>query len=171
MNGARSLPFRPDIEGLRGIAIVLVVMYHLRTSLVQGGYVGVDVFFVLSGYLITSLLVNEIQSTGSVDFVAFYSRRARRLLPGLALVVLVMIPVSFLVYAPLEHRQLAATAGSTAAYASNVYFAVRSTDYLAGDARTNPLLHTWSLSVEEQFYLVWPLPSPRRGHGSSRSGQ
>ncbi len=149
--------FRPEIEGLRAVAILLVVGYHLGIPGLHGGYVGVDVFFVLSGYLITSLLVREIESTGALDFVAFYSRRARRLLPALALVLSITIPISFLVYAPLEHRQLAATAGSTATYTSNMYFAIRATDYLGGDARANPLLHAWSLSVEEQFYLVWPV--------------
>ena len=139
--------FRPEVEGLRAVAILLVIGYHLGLPRLHGGYVGVDVFFVLSGYLITSLLVREIESTGTLDFVAFYSRRARRLLPALALVLIITIPVSFLVYAPLEHRQLAATAGSTATYTSNVYFAIRATDYLGGDARANPLLHAWSLSV------------------------
>jgi len=153
----RGLRFRHEIEGLRAVAILLVVGYHLGLPRLHGGYVGVDVFFVLSGYLITSLLVREIESTGSLDFAAFYSRRARRLLPALALVLVVTLPVCFLVYAPLEHRQLAATAGSTATYMSNVYFAIRATDYLGGDARSNPLLHTWSLSVEEQFYLIWPI--------------
>jgi len=148
---------RPDIEGLRAVAILLVVAYHARIPGFNGGYVGVDVFFVLSGYLITWLLVWEVETKGSLSLVGFYARRARRLLPAVAFLLFTTAFVGFVLYSPLEQRGLATTAFSTAAYVSNLYFARAATDYLGAGAETNPLLHTWSLSVEEQFYLVWPL--------------
>jgi peptidoglycan/LPS O-acetylase OafA/YrhL len=148
---------RPDIEGLRAIAILLVVAYHAGVPLVRGGYVGVDVFFVVSGYLITSLLVREAEATGSVDLWRFYARRVRRLLPAIAAVLLACTAAGVLLYAPVEQRELASASFSAATYLSNVYFARGATDYLGPSAETHPLLHTWSLSVEEQFYLAWPL--------------
>ena len=149
-------PFRADIEGLRAVAILLVVAYHAGTPGFSGGYVGVDVFFVLSGYLISWLLVQEIERTGTVSLLSFYGRRARRLLPGLAVVLVVTMAASALIYAPYEHRFLANTAAATAGYFSNLYFARAAIDYHGPAAVINPFLHTWSLSVEEQFYLVWP---------------
>jgi peptidoglycan/LPS O-acetylase OafA/YrhL len=153
-----SLTFRPDIEGLRGVAILLVVAYHAAIPGLSGGYVGVDIFFVLSGYLITGLLIRELEQTGTIDFWRFYARRARRLLPGLTLALLVVLIVCWAVYPPDEvvHGGFATSAVSTAAYASNVYFARMPDGYFAPDREKNPFLHTWSLSVEEQFYLLWP---------------
>ena len=151
--------FRPEIEGLRAIAILIIVAYHAKIAAFSGGYVGVDVFFVLSGYLITGLLVREVENSGSINLAAFYARRARRLLPALTLVLLVTILVGAIIYPPIEinHGGFGATAISTAAYVSNLYFARSGTDYFAADLGNNMFLHTWSLSVEEQFYLVWPL--------------
>lgn len=136
----------------------------------RGGYVGVDVFFVLSGYLITQLLIQEIESTGTLDLVVFYSRRARRLLPALGVVVTVTAGAGFLVYAPMEQLELAKTALSSAVYASNVLFARRYTDYQGGDSHGNPFLHTWSLSVEEQFYILWPVLVLLAMRGRARDG-
>jgi len=150
-------PFRADIEGLRAVAILLVVAYHAGIPQLSGGFVGVDVFFVLSGYLISWLLIKEVERTGTISLPSFYGRRARRLLPGLAAVLLVTILAAVLVYAPYEQRFLANTAAATAGYFSNLYFAKAAIDYHGPAAGTNPFLHTWSLSVEEQFYLVWPL--------------
>lgn len=149
--------FRPDIEGLRALAILLVVGYHAGVPGFSGGYVGVDVFFVLSGYLITWLLVHEVETTGALDFFEFYARRARRLLPAVAALLVVITGASAVLYSPLEQLRVAKTAVATAAYLSNVYFAKGAMDYFGAVNETNPLLHTWSLSVEEQFYLVWPL--------------
>jgi peptidoglycan/LPS O-acetylase OafA/YrhL len=154
--GHAHLPFRPDIEGLRGLAIVLVVAYHVGVPGFRGGFVGVDVFFVLSGYLITALLAAEIGRTGRVDLPRFYARRARRLLPASALALVVTIAAGMLVYSPLEELHLARSAVATALYVSNVYFQ-ESVSYFGPAAGSNPLLHTWSLAVEEQFYLAWPL--------------
>lgn len=149
--------FRADIEGLRAIAILMVVAYHAGIPGFGGGYVGVDIFFVISGYLITWLLVYEIQEKNKVNLIRFYARRVRRLLPALAFMLLVTVSISAILYAPLEQENLARTAFTTATYSSNLYFAQTAVDYLAADLKSNPLLHAWSLSVEEQFYIVWPL--------------
>jgi len=154
---ASETVFRPDIEGLRAIAILIVVALHARLPGFSGGFVGVDVFFVLSGYLITGLLVREIENTGTLDLARFYARRARRLLPAMTLMLLVTILAGIIIYSPGEQRGFTTTAAATAAYASNAYFISTGTQYGAGRADDNPLLHTWSLSVEEQFYLVWPV--------------
>jgi peptidoglycan/LPS O-acetylase OafA/YrhL len=154
-----SSSFRPDIEGLRAIAILAVVAYHTGIPGFSGGYVGVDIFFVLSGYLITGLIVGEICRNGKLDFRRFYARRARRLLPALTLTLLATIIAGFAIYPPSEvvHGGFATTAVSAAAYVSNLYFGAWNTDYFAPNRENNPLLHTWSLSVEEQFYLIWPV--------------
>lgn len=149
--------FRSDIQGLRGLAVLLVVLYHAGLSGLPGGYVGVDVFFVISGYLITGLLLREIEDTDKIDFARFYARRIRRLMPAAAVVLVATLGAGWVIYSPLELAQLTSSAFATAIYASNIWFAYLSTDYLASDAGANPLLHTWSLAVEEQFYLLWPL--------------
>ena len=148
--------FRPDIEGLRGIGVLLVVAYHAQVPGFGGGFIGVDVFFVLSGYLITRLLVNELDASGRIDLAGFFARRVRRLLPASGLVLLVTAVIGYVVFAPFEHRSLAESALASGAYVSNVYFAYKATDYLGAGGETNPFLHMWSLAVEEQFYLVWP---------------
>jgi peptidoglycan/LPS O-acetylase OafA/YrhL len=149
--------FRPDIEGLRAVAILMVVCFHAGIPWLRGGFVGVDIFFVLSGYLITELLVVEVERTGSIDFGRFYARRIRRLLPASLLITVCTLLVGFAVLSPIEMVNLSKSAIATAAYASNVRFMLQSTDYFSANVDTNPLLHTWSLAVEEQFYLVWPL--------------
>jgi peptidoglycan/LPS O-acetylase OafA/YrhL len=148
---------RADIEGLRGVAILLVVLYHAGVPGIGGGYVGVDVFFVLSGFLITALLVGEVERTGSLDLWHFYARRVRRLLPAAAVVLVATMAAGALVFSPLEQMRLARSALAAATYLSNVWFAFTAGDYFAPAAATDPLLHTWSLAVEEQFYLVWPI--------------
>ncbi|MBT9330017.1 acyltransferase family protein [Paracidobacterium acidisoli] len=149
--------FRADIEGLRGIAVLLVVLYHARVPFMGGGFIGVDIFFVISGYLITGLLIREASETGRIHFAKFYARRARRLLPAASLTILVTIAAGYFIYAAYEQLPIIKTAITAALYSCNIYFAHHATDYLAPDAKTNPFLHMWSLAVEEQFYLVWPL--------------
>jgi peptidoglycan/LPS O-acetylase OafA/YrhL len=149
--------FRPDIEGLRGIAVLLVVLYHASTPFVSGGFIGVDVFFVISGYLITGQLLNESAETGRIDLFQFYARRARRLLPAAALTLVASLLAGLFIFAPLEQRALAESAAASALYCSNIFFGYRALDYMAADTPSNPFLHMWSLAVEEQFYLVWPL--------------
>ncbi|MGD0480553.1 MAG: acyltransferase family protein [Terracidiphilus sp.] len=149
--------YRPDIEGLRGLAVALVVAYHATPRRFHGGFLGVDVFFVISGYLITGLLLREIEQTGRLSLAGFYARRARRLLPASALVLLCTILACSLFLSPLQQYRLGDSGTYTALYISNFWFLHQSTDYFAPAIATNPFLHTWSLAVEEQFYLVWPV--------------
>ena len=147
--------FRPDLEGLRGIAILLVVLFHAGVTAAAGGFVGVDVFFVLSGFFITGMLAGEAAETGSVDLSAFWANRSLRLLPALLLVLLFTLGAVMWLYAPIDRAEIARNARAVALYSGNVEFARNSADYFR--SQENPLLHTWSLGVEEQFYLVWPL--------------
>jgi peptidoglycan/LPS O-acetylase OafA/YrhL len=152
------LSYRPDIDGLRALAIVSVVAYHVGLPGVPGGFVGVDVFFVISGCLITGLLLDEIRTTGTIDLLGFYARRARRLLPAFCLVLAVTSILAVLILLPInkEMSRFATSAIRAALYVSNFYFARGGGDYFAAPADMLPLLHTWSLAVEEQFYIVWP---------------
>jgi peptidoglycan/LPS O-acetylase OafA/YrhL len=151
----KSPAYRPDIEGLRGIAILLVVLFHAGVSAFAGGFVGVDVFFVLSGFFITGMLASELAETGNVDVNTFYTRRALRLLPALLVTLLVTLGAVFWLYAPIDRAPIAGDARAVSLYAGNISFAQGAVDYFG--AQDNPLLHTWSLAVEEQFYLAWPL--------------
>ncbi len=151
--------YRADIDGLRALAVSLVVLFHAGASWLPGGFVGVDVFFVISGFLITGLLVDEHSRTGRISLTAFWARRVRRLGPALFLVIAVVLPASmvFLSRIGTETGPAAKAALAALLLNANHFFLFESGDYFAAAAETNPLLHTWSLSVEEQFYLVWPL--------------
>jgi peptidoglycan/LPS O-acetylase OafA/YrhL len=153
---AFRIEYRGDIEGLRAVAILLVIAAHAGVPWLEGGYIGVDVFFVLSGYLITALLVQEVQATGGVRLLDFYARRIRRLLPALLLMVIGTIAIAATLLAPIEQMEQTATAGAASIWLSNIYFAFLKLDYFGPAADTNLFLHTWSLGVEEQFYLLWP---------------
>jgi peptidoglycan/LPS O-acetylase OafA/YrhL len=148
--------FRPDLEGLRAVAVVLVLLFHANVPGLAGGFIGVDVFFVLSGFLITRLLLRELGRTGTVSLRSFYARRARRLLPAAALVLLVTVGVSAVLLPPLRVPDVGADASAAALYVANIHFALQATDYLQSELAPSPLLHYWSLGVEEQFYLCWP---------------
>src|SRR5215469_2313630 len=152
-----SIQFRPDIEGLRAIAVLLVVLRHTGLSFLQGGFIGVDVFFVLSGYLVTSLLTKELNSSGTIDLSRFYARRVRRLLPASTLVVVLVCLIQSVINSPLAQFGVLKAALATILYSSNIYFAHIQLYYFAQSYAMSPLLHTWSLAVEEQFYFVWPL--------------
>jgi peptidoglycan/LPS O-acetylase OafA/YrhL len=145
----------PAIDGLRAIAVLAVVAYHAGLP-VPAGFVGVDVFFVISGYLITRLLHDEVQATGRIDFLAFYARRARRIFPAAAVVVLVVLAASYLMLPPTERAHTANSAGAALVFGANVFFQFTTGGYWDADASEMPLLHLWSLSVEEQFYFLWP---------------
>jgi peptidoglycan/LPS O-acetylase OafA/YrhL len=149
--------FRPDIEGLRAIAVVLVMLFHSGIPIFSGGYVGVDVFFVISGFLITGLLLREIERSGGADLGRFYARRIRRLLPATALVLAATAALTLLTLPATRWMSISRDIRWSALYAVNWRFAERAVDYLAADEAASPLQHFWSLSVEEQFYLVWPL--------------
>ncbi len=153
---AAAETFRPDLEGLRGVAILLVLVFHAGIPGAGGGFVGVDVFYVLSGFLITGLLLRERAREGRVDLVRFYARRARRILPAAAVVLLATLVASWYLLAPIDLPRVAADGVAVALSVGNIRFALEATDYFAANATPSPLLHYWSLGVEEQFYFVWP---------------
>ncbi|MFD2793535.1 acyltransferase family protein [Promicromonospora vindobonensis] len=148
--------FRTDINGLRAIAVLAVVVYHAGIS-IPGGFTGVDVFYVISGYLISSLLLREVDRAGSVDLVEFWTRRMRRLVPALAVVVTVTMLASVLVLSPLVWGRLAWHGASAMLFVSNLLFPYQGQDYFSDSVTPSPYLHTWSLGIEEQFYIFWPL--------------
>ncbi|WP_266181040.1 acyltransferase family protein [Dyella humicola] len=154
--GHYRLGYRGDIEGLRAVAILLVLAAHAGVPWLAGGYVGVDVFFVLSGFLITGLLLQEVAGTGRVGFADFYLRRLRRLMPALIVMIVATSLVAAVVLAPGEQLAQARAAAMATLWLSNVHFALAQLDYFAAGADSNLFLHTWSLGVEEQFYLLWP---------------
>jgi peptidoglycan/LPS O-acetylase OafA/YrhL len=154
--GGRS-GFRPDVEGLRAVAVGMVVLYHAGLSRLPGGFVGVDVFFVISGFLITSLLIRELERTGRISLSRFYARRAKRLLPAAAIVLLATTVLTALVLPQIRWRDTGGDIVSAALYVVGWRLAGRSVDYLAEDTAPSPVQHFWSLAVEEQYYLVWPL--------------
>ena len=152
----RSATFRPDIEGLRSVAVLLVLVYHAKFGVASGGLIGVDVFFVLSGFLITSLLLRELATTGTISLANFWARRARRLLPASGLVLVVTLVAGRVVLDGLSQGDLARDAVAASLFVANIRFWKVGTDYLAEGLQESALLHYWSLAVEEQFYLVWP---------------
>jgi peptidoglycan/LPS O-acetylase OafA/YrhL len=150
-----ALGYRADIDGLRAVSITLVVLFHFGLAGLPGGFVGVDVFFVISGYLITGILLREIEA-GSFSLLTFYERRVRRILPALIAVILVTLFAGALVLLPGDYKETARSAIYSAFSLANVYF-LRNTGYFDNAADTMPLLHIWSLAVEEQFYIIWPV--------------
>jgi peptidoglycan/LPS O-acetylase OafA/YrhL len=147
--------FRPDIQGLRMVAVVSVILNHLF-GWPSRGFVGVDVFFVISGFLITGLRYLEHQKTGRILFANFYRRRARRILPISTLVLALTVGASYLIFLTARAGAIALDALWSVVFAANWLFAIVGTDYWASDGTTSPLQHYWSLAVEEQFYFVWP---------------
>jgi Predicted acyltransferases len=152
-----SLTYRPGIDGMRAIAVLGVVLYHASFG-PPGGFVGVDVFFVISGFLITSLLEQELAGNGRIDLAAFYARRVRRLLPALGLVLLATVAGCFAILSPYsELSEALRSVGASSVFGANVYFQYTTGDYFGSNVNHLPLLHLWSLGVEEQYYLLWPI--------------
>ncbi|MGE4450411.1 acyltransferase family protein [Castellaniella sp.] len=149
-----KLVYRPEIDGLRAVAVMAVMLFHAGIPGFSGGFVGVDVFFVISGYLITGILLRELNSD-SFSLVAFYERRIRRILPALFLVMLVCISLGWLLMSPWDLDRLGQSLMAVTSFVSNILF-WKTTDYFTATVE-NPLLHTWSLGVEEQFYIFFPL--------------
>jgi peptidoglycan/LPS O-acetylase OafA/YrhL len=152
--GARD--FRPDVAGLRGIAVLLVVLFHAGLSQVSGGFVGVDVFFVISGFVITGVLLREHEKTKGTSLLAFYARRARRILPAGTVVIIVTVLISYRWLGFIAGNQVAQDDKAAALFYANFHFISLSTNYFTSRLPPSPLQHFWSLSVEEQFYLVYP---------------
>jgi peptidoglycan/LPS O-acetylase OafA/YrhL len=149
--------YRPHLDGLRAVAVYLVVLFHAGSGRFPGGYIGVDVFFVLSGFLVTRLLLADIVRGGAIRFSRFYSRRFRRLLPAAFVTLIVTAVVYTAIASPVEVSRAVASFKAAFLYSTNWYFIHQQTQYFGGDISANPVLHFWSLAVEEQFYLVWPL--------------
>ena len=147
--------YRPEIDGLRAIAILPVIFYHAGLQIFSGGYVGVDIFFVISGYLISSIILSEIE-TGKFSLINFYQRRARRILPALFCVILISTPFAWFILLPADLELFGNSAFSALTFWSNYifYFEI---DYFETSSKLKPLLHTWSLSIEEQFYIIYPI--------------
>lgn len=148
---------RGDLQGIRAIAVAMVVFYHLELGWLPGGFVGVDVFFVLSGFLITRLLYSEAVRTGSIDLANFWLRRAKRLLPNAILTLLFVIAAAWLLFAPYRWEAVSRDVISAAIFLSNFRFSSNATDYFHFDDPPSPVLHFWSLSIEEQFYFALPI--------------
>ncbi|MFE6650257.1 acyltransferase family protein [Nocardioides sp. NPDC057772] len=148
---------RGDVQGLRAVAILTVLAAHAGVSWFAGGFVGVDVFFVISGFLITQQLVGELGRTGRISLRRFYARRARRILPAATLTLAVTVVAAVLLLGPAQVAPLAVDAVWASAFAANIRMAVSGTDYFQAELPPSPVQHFWSLAVEEQFYLVWPL--------------
>src|SRR5580704_9471518 len=153
----RRLAYLPALDGVRAFAVVAVMIYHGGPFFATGGFMGVDTFFVLSGFLITSLLVGEWGQTMTIRLGAFWARRARRLLPALLLMLLFVAFFASVIVPKSTYPSLRLDALSTLLYVSNWHFILVNSNYFNQTAAASPLIHTWSLAVEEQFYLIWPL--------------
>jgi peptidoglycan/LPS O-acetylase OafA/YrhL len=149
------MKYRSEIDGLRAIAVLPVILFHAGIEFFSGGFVGVDVFFVISGFLITSIIINE-RDEGTFSFSHFYERRARRILPALFFIILCSIPFAWYLLIPSDMDDFAANVGTAAIFISNFYL-LSQTGYFAADADLQPFVHTWSLSIEEQFYVFFPI--------------
>lgn len=149
------MQYRREVDGLRAIAVISVILYHAGFSTFGGGFIGVDVFLVISGYLITSIITEQLRN-GTFNLLDFYERRLRRIAPALSLVIFCSIIVSYATLLPHEMRSFSQSVTATALAVSNMYF-WQTLTYFAIDAEQQPLLHTWSLALEEQFYLLFPL--------------
>ena len=148
--------YRPEIDGLRALAVIPVILFHAGFTAFDGGYVGVDVFFVISGFLITRIILNEINEN-TFTFMDFYERRARRIMPALFSVMFFSFIVAWFTLNSSMMKNFCQSILSVLAFISNIFFRNQGNDYFAGNSELMPLLHTWSLAVEEQFYIFFPI--------------
>lgn len=149
------MKYRAEIDGLRAVAILPVILFHAGFSLFSGGVIGVDVFFVISGYLITSIITEEIHNK-QFSFLHFYERRARRIMPALFLVMIVCIPFAWYWMLPNQMNNFSKSLIAVSLFSSNIFF-WRESGYFAAISEEIPLLHTWSLAVDEQYYALFPI--------------
>ena len=157
-----KINYRPEIDGLRAIAVLSVIFYHAQLKLFdyeifQGGFIGVDIFFVISGYLISLLILKELETTGKFSFSYFYERRARRILPALIVVIVASLPLGWIYLLPEGFIEFIKSILYSLGFTSNFYFHFSGLQYGTQDGLLKPFLHTWSLSVEEQFYIFFPI--------------
>ena len=157
-----KLTYRPEIDGLRAIAVGAVILYHTQINILghqpfKGGFIGVDIFFVISGYLITSIILKELITTGKFSFKHFYERRIRRILPALLFVMLVSLPFAWMYLLPSSFVDYSKSILYSLGFSSNFYFHYSEQQYGAESGLLKPFLHTWSLSVEEQYYILFPI--------------
>jgi len=157
-----KINYKPEIDGLRAIAVGAVILYHAEiiingNSLFKGGFVGVDIFFVISGYLITFIILKELINTQSFSFKHFYEKRIRRVIPVLLFIILASIPIAWICLTPINLIDFAKSILFSLGFTSNLYFYFSGQEYGALSGLFKPLLHTWSLSIEEQFYIIFPL--------------
>ena len=154
--------YRPEIDGLRSIAVISVILYHLQISfddfkILKGGFLGVDIFFVISGYLITSIIYNEILISNKFSFINFYERRIRRLLPALIFITFASFFLAWKYMMPTNFVDYSKSIIYSVFFSSNLFFYFSELEYIQEDALLTPFLHTWSLAVEEQFYILFPI--------------
>ena len=157
-----KITYRPEIDGLRAIAVFAVIFYHSEAELFDhnffpGGFIGVDIFFVISGYLITSLILKELTFNKSFSFLNFYERRIRRIIPALLIVIIFSLPIAWLYLLPLDLIEYSKSILYSLGFSSNYFFYLADIEYNAQDSLLTPFLHTWSLSVEEQYYIIFPI--------------
>ena len=155
MSPPPSERYRPDIDGLRAIAVMLVVNFHAFPVAMPGGFIGVDIFFVISGFLITGIIAREL-SENRFSLIGFYNRRIRRIFPALIVVLAAVLVMGWLWMLPHAYAQLSSDVFASAAFAANFALMLQS-GYFDIESAKKPLLHLWSLGIEEQFYLAWPL--------------
>lgn len=157
-----KLTYRPEIDGLRAIAVGAVIFYHAKITILgfqpfKGGYIGVDIFFVISGYLITALILNELNKTGNFSLKYFYERRVRRIIPALLFVIILSFPFAWIYLLPNPYVDYSKSILYSLGLSSNFYFHYSGQEYAAESSLLKPFIHTWSLSIEEQFYILFPL--------------
>ena len=156
------IKYRPEIDGLRALAVISVILYHTKLNLFgneifKGGFIGVDIFFVISGYLITSIIFQELETTGKFSFLYFYERRIRRIIPALLVVILASLPIAWMLIMPVNFIDFSKSILFSLGFSSNFYFHYSGQGYGEISSLLKPFLHTWSLSVEEQYYIIFPI--------------
>ena len=156
-----KINYRPEIDGLRAIGVLSVILFHAQTTIFnhqffRGGFVGIDIFFVISGYLITSIILKELITTKTFSFKNFYERRIRRILPALLFMMLITLPLAWVFMLPYQLKEFGYGLISISLFSSNILF-WKKINYFSDSSDLNPLIHTWSLSIEEQFYFLFPI--------------
>lgn len=149
------MKYRPEIDGLRAVAVIPVILFHAGVTVFSGGFIGVDIFFVISGFLITTILIQDLEA-GRFSILTFYERRARRILPALFAVIIACLPFAWMWMFPDQLKNFGQSIAATALFSSNILF-WKESGYFSIGVDLKPLLHTWSLAIEEQYYIIFPV--------------